>query len=234
MNIDDISLMYSSIDFKVEDKKPLPVLPLKQSSIDKVVDVLKVKKVAVHKEIVLAAGLSKSTVSRIVCHLKSINSVSIVDVPESTIVTFIKYDESHTLIYTLAYKKQLPRQESINTVISILKTKRIMSTKDITLITGLSGTTVRGVMYYLNEINAITFLRSRRKIVVTFLKYTKPLAAIKEEKEYLERSRSRGAAVDEYIGGGVTFQYLADKYSINIAIIHKLVSEKRGINNVSN
>ncbi len=150
----EINKIYSDFDIKLESKEPAPLLPLNQSSIDKVVDVLRLQKVVTVKNIVKHSGVASSTVVRVVSYLRDTGSVSI----KTVAVGQSRYWE------------------------------------------------------------------------VTFKQYRKSAESIEQEVLKTERNKVKRIAVDEYLSGGVTFQNVSDKYGINIATIHKLVSEERGSN----
>ena len=77
MNIKDIDLIYEPHNKIISDRAKVPVLPVCQKSIDKVIAVLRRKIIVTTKNIVLLSGLAKSTVLRVIHHLKTQGSISV-------------------------------------------------------------------------------------------------------------------------------------------------------------
>jgi predicted transcriptional regulator len=201
---------------------------ISDSAIEKTLDVI-TKKVEVTREELVKImkdryGISFGTVDNAVRYLKTKRIVA---------SNFEIKNGSNCKVISLV--KELPlSQSSIDKVVSVLRDQKAMTVKNIAKYSSVAKSTIIRVINHLKDINSVSVemisMNQSRFWEVTFLQYTIPIEATERKNSKAERDKVKSIAVDEYLKGGVTLQDIADKYSINIAMVHRLVSEKRGSN----
>lgn len=166
---------------------------------------------------------------------------------------YLIYKPHYIIVYDRVTAPALPvSQKSIDKVITVLRSKIVVTSKNIESILGLAKSTVLRVLHHLDEIGAITINITRAKGVqiktVTYIRYDKPIKIIQEEnalrlkkiekykakKEVTKRKitlqRKKEHALAEYKHGGLTMAYVARKYKLALCILQSLVNYDRGSN----